>query len=376
MSIDRKSVRRLVLGGFILFLLIFWFTYTGRTLLDACRPMFTGLVIAYPMNIMISFFRRHDPLYNRKIMKSEKAHNVLTTVLAVILLLAILAFITGYVVPQLTGAVIALVDRVPTGVQELLEMPFVAKLLPRETEETLRNINWKDWINSLVNLVNSDDLFRSMTETASYTVSAISSFFFGILFACYFLSGKNTALSVSKRLVRAFVPEKHQEQVFHSGTLLNDCFHIFLVCQALQALIMGVAATVLMNLFRFPYASMIGVLSGLSALIPVIGGYIGAAFGTLMILTESPMMAALFLIFIIVLQNVIGLLIFPKLVGNSLGLPAVWTLAAVMVGSGLAGIMGILIGVPITAFFYRLIKEKLIKKEDEVSKGAAPGVVS
>ena len=155
--------------------------------------------------------------------------------------------------------------------------------------------------------------------------------------------------------------------MLHAGSLLHECFRSFIVCQAIQALVIGVSATVLMMLFGFPYASMIGSLNGFCALIPVIGGYLGAILGTLIILTDAPGMALLFLTFIVILQNVIGTFVFPRLIGRTLRLPSVWTLTAVLIGSGLAGITGILIGVPLTAFVYRMIKEKLEAKEAEMS---------
>lgn len=367
MKIDRKSISRLVLGGFMLFLLIYWFMFTGQKLMYACTPIFIGLVIAYPMNIMIQFFRTHDFLYKRRIIKSERVHNICCVILAVIVLLGCLAFIAGYMAPQLTACVIALLDKVPSGMAFILYQPITAQLLPPETMETLQQIDWTNWVNHLISMVSSDELFRSMRTTATSALSAFSSVLFGILFACYFLIGRQAAGRTAARMVRAFAPEARQESIFHAGKLLNECFHNFIVAQALQALIIGVCATVLMNLFRFPYASMIGTLNGFCALIPVIGGYLGAVLGTLMILTDAPGMALLFLIFIIVLQNVIGTLVFPRLIGQSLGLPSGWTLAAVLIGSGLGGITGILIGVPMTAFVYRRIKEKLEEREKTLS---------
>ncbi len=363
MRLDRKLISRLVVAGFMLFLLIFWFMYTGQRLLSACTPIFIGLVIAYPLNIMIQFFRKCDILYRRKILKSEKIHRILTATLAVIVLLGCISFIIGYMGPQLTAAAITLLDKVPSGIQYLLGQPFVVQLIPDETMETLQKIDWSKWINHLVSLVNSDELFRGMTVTATSALSAASNILFGILFACYFLSGKETMGKVAKRMVRAFAPEGKQEGILHTGRLLNDCFHSFIVCQATQALVTGISATVLMNVFRFPYAGMIGTLNGFCALIPVVGGYLGAILGTLMILTDSPGMALLFLIFIVILQNVIGTLVFPRLMGQSMGVPSGWTLAAVLIGSGLGGITGILLGVPLTAFGYRMVKEKLEEKE-------------
>ena len=167
------------------------------------------------------------------------------------------------------------------------------------------------------------------------------------------------------RTVRAFLDAEKEKIFFHYSGMLNECFHDFIVCQSLQALIIGVTSTIFLLIFRFPYATMIGVLNGFCALLPVIGGYIGAILGTLIILADSPQMAVMFLIVIVVIQNVVGTLVFPRLVGRSMGLPAVWTLAAVTIGSGMIGISGIVIGVPLAAFAYRCLGEQVLKREAE-----------
>jgi len=363
MKLNRKSIIRLVLGGFALFLLIYWFMFTGQQFLRACAPMMVGVVIAYPLDIMITFFRKHNFLYHRRIVKSERVSNILCVILAMIVLIGCAALIAGYIGPQLTACVIALLDKVPSGIRFLVYHPITVRLIPEDTLETLQQIDWNNWINHLVSQVSRDELFRNMTTTATSALSAFSNILFGILFACYFLSGRKKIGQTYRRMIRAFVPQQHQEAVLHSGALLRGCFHNFIICQALQALIIGVSATVLMNIFRFPYASMIGTMNGFCALVPVIGGYVGAVMGTLMILTDNPGMALFFLIFIVVLQNVIGTLVFPRIVGQSLGIPSGWTLAAVLVGTGLGGVTGILIAVPLTAFGYRMVKEKLEERE-------------
>ena len=363
MKVERKTIFRMVMGGFALFLLIYWFWFTGQRLISAATPIFIGVLIAYPLGILIRFFQSHDILYNRKILKSEKLHRGICTALAVIVLLGCLAFIAGYMGPQLTACAITLLDRVPSGIRYLLEMPFIVNLIPDETLEVLQEFDWTNWFNRLVTMFNSDDLFRGVTNTATSLLNAFSNVMFGILFACYFLSGRDQIGRTYRRMVQAWIPAGKQERVLRAGRLLNSCFHKFIVCQVLQAVIIGVSATLLMHLFRFPYASMVGAMNGFCALIPVIGGYIGAILGTLMILTDAPSMALLFLIFIVVLQNVVGTLIFPRIAGQSLGLPSGWTLAAVLIGSGLGGITGILIGVPLTAFGYRMVKDALAEKE-------------
>lgn len=364
MRLERRGLSWL-LTGFALFLLIYVYIFTGEKFLASCMPIFIGLVIAYPLNIMIGWFERHDILYHRGILKSEKAHRIICVVLAVIILAGCATFIVGYMGPQLTACFIALLDRVPGGIRFLLTQPFFTQVIPAETMETLQTIDWTNWINHLIALMNTDDLFQGMTTTATSALSAFSTVLFGILFAAYFLSGKQKVLEVLRRMVRAFVPEKRQEGILRAGSVLNECFHDFIICQATQALIIGVSATVLMYVFGFPYASMIGTLNGFCALIPVIGGYLGAILGTLMILADSPSMGLFFLIFIVLLQNIIGTLVFPRLIGRTLGLPAAWTLTAVLIGSGLAGISGILIGVPLTAFAYRMVGEKLREREAE-----------
>ena len=146
-------------------------------------------------------------------------------------------------------------------------------------------------------------------------------------------------------------------------SVLNDCFRRFIVGQCVEAVVLGVLCALGMTLLRLPYAAMIGALVGFTAIIPVAGAYIGAVIGAIMILTVSPIKALLFLVFILVLQQVEGNLIYPKVVGSSMGLPAFLVLAAVTVGGSLGGILGMLIGVPLTAAVYRLLKEDLKKAE-------------
>ena len=375
MNPERKRTIQIICTLFLLFLLIYIYFFTGQQFLNACKPIFIGLFIAYPMNIMISWFNKHDFLYNRKIIKSRKLHMTLCIVATLIVVLGSISFIAFFMAPQLTACVITLFDKVPSGIRYLIQLPLFTKLIPPESLEALQQVDWSNWVNHIATYINSDDLFRGMTSTATSALSAFSTVLFGILFAIYFLSGRNRALQVSKRFVHAFVPEGRQNEVFRCGALLNDCFHNFIVCQATQALITGISATVLMHIFRMPYASMIGVMNGFAALLPVIGGYIGAILGTLMTLADAPGQALFYLIFIIILQNVIGTLVFPRLMGQSLGLPAVWTLAAVMIGFGLGGIVGILIGVPLTCFFYRLGDDMLKKKEAQKRKEGVPNLL-
>ncbi len=365
MKLDRKLVRNIVTGGFILFILIYLYLYSGQIFLNACKPIFIGIAIAYIMNIMIGWFLKHDFFYNRHLVKNERIHTFFCTGLAVILLAACVTVIIWFIVPQLTACVITLMDKVPSGIRYLLSTPLAISLLPEETMETLQQIDWTKWLNHLVSIVNSDDLIQSMTSTATSALSVFSTVLFGIMFACYFTAGRQTRHQHMTRAVRAFLDNEKETVFFHYSGMLNKCFHDFIVCQSIQALIIGITSMVFLWIFRFPYATMIGVLNGFCALLPIVGGYIGAVLGTLIILADSPQMALMFLIVIVVIQNVVGTLVFPRLVGQSMGLPAVWTLAAVTIGSGMIGIAGIVIGVPLVAFAYRCLGEQVEKREAE-----------
>ena len=143
--------------------------------------------------------------------------------------------------------------------------------------------------------------------------------------------------------------------------ILNDCFHKFIVGQCIEAVVLGLLCTIGMTIFKFPYATMIGALIAFTALIPVAGAYIGAGVGAFMILTVSPMQALLFLVFIVILQQLEGNLIYPRVVGSSIGLPGIWVLAAVTIGGGIMGVAGMLIGVPLAAALYRILRDDLKK---------------
>ncbi len=370
MNIDSKSVRRLVIGGFILFLLIYFYLFVSERFLAASQPLIIGIIAAYVMNIMINWFDKHDYLYNKGKLKNTRLHEIFSVLEAVIVLLLCCAFIFGFVIPQLTACALTLLDKVPNGIRYILNLELVARLIPEDTMQTLKGIDWSRWMNHLISIVNKDDLFSSMTSTASTALTVFSTLLFGILFGIYFTTGRKQHFDRIRRLAHALLPDGKEEKVFYYGRLMNECCHDFIFCQGMQGLIMGVISTAFLLIFRFPYATMIGVMNGFCALLPVIGGYIGAILGMLVILADSPRMAIFFLIVIVVIQNVVGTVVFPRLVGKSLGLPAVWTLAAVTIGGGLAGIGGIMIGVPGTAFAYRCMQERVLRKEEEDRKKA------
>ena len=223
---------------------------------------------------------------------------------------------------------------------------------------SLERIDWQSKIAQMVQtlLVGFGGAAQAAFSTVSSAVSFIAGFVISLIFSLYLLSGKERLGSQFQRLLRAYLPEQWNERLGHVLTVCDGCFHKFIVGQCTEAVILGLLCIAGMTLLRFPYAVMIGTLIGFTALIPVAGAYIGAFVGAFMILTVSPLKAIGFLVFIVILQQLEGNLIYPKVVGTSIGLPGVWVLATVTVGGAVGGIGGMLLGVPLAASAYQLLR--------------------
>ena len=188
-------------------------------------------------------------------------------------------------------------------------------------------------------------------------------FFIGLTFAIYILAGKEKLKRQGFRLMRAWLPRRLGEVLIHVFSVCNQTFRHFIAGQATEAIILGSLCMVGMAILRIPYAPMIGALVGVTALIPVLGAFVGTIIGAIMILTVDPFKALVFVIFLLILQQVEGNLIYPKVAGAKINLPAMWVLAAVTVGGNLAGPLGMLLGVPAASAAYALLREATEKRE-------------
>ena len=176
--------------------------------------------------------------------------------------------------------------------------------------------------------------------------------------------------------MNVYLKPRRAAAIRHVLKTLNECFRSYIVGQCLEALILGALCTLGMLVFRFPYAVMVGTLVGFTALIPIAGAYIGAFVGAFMIFTVDPLKALLFLVYIVVLQQIEGNLIYPHVVGSSVGLPSIWVLAAVTLGGKLMGVAGMLFFIPLCSVLYALfrgyVKDRLAKKQVPAKKWRDP----
>jgi len=263
------------------------------------------------------------------------------------------------VVPELTACVELLIAQIPGAVSKAVSWLEANAAIPEEMLSSLQNIDWKSRIEQIISLLTSGvgSVMGTAVNVVSSVFSGIVTALFALIFSIYLLTGKEKLGSQFDRLMRRYMKDKLYNRSKYVLSVLNDCFHKYIVGQCTEALILGALCTAGMLLLGIPYATMTGAVISFTALIPVAGGYIGAAIGAFMILTVSPIQALIFLIFIVVLQQLEGNLIYPRVVGSSMGLPAIWVLAAVTIGGGVMGILGMLIGVPLAAALYRLLRE-------------------
>ena len=236
------------------------------------------------------------------------------------------------------------------------------ELSPMITEYIVNlNIDWQNLFQRLLSFAGSgiSSAFGNAFSFISTITGQIANLLFALIFAIYILSGKERLAAQFDRLLSAILKPAWKKKLYEVGDIFNQSFSSFISGQCIEAVILGILCIISMTILRFPYASVIGTLVGATALIPVLGAYIGGVVGFILIFTVNPMKAVYFIIFLCILQQLEGNLIYPRVVGASIGLPGIWVFAAVTVGGGLAGIPGMLIGVPLTAGVYQLLKKQL-----------------
>jgi len=349
------------LTGFALFLAVYyWETVTelGAALLQAGRALLVGCVMAYVLNIVMSFYERHIPAGAGGMARLRRPVCILAAIATVV---GVVVLLVHLVVPELMASVRLLAAEVPEAVEKALlwarDSGLFASDAMQEMLSSLENIDWRTKVMQLAGIVleGVGGAAQAAVATVSSVIGLVVTAVIGLIFALYLLAGKERLGSQLSRVMRRYLPEVWDGRVRYVLATLNTCFHKFIVGQCTEAVILGLLCMAGMTLLRFPYAVMVGSLVGFTALIPVAGAYIGAAVGAFMILTVEPMKALAFLVFIVVLQQLEGNLIYPKVVGTSIGLPGVWVLATVTLSGGLFGIGGMLVGVPLAAAVYQMM---------------------
>lgn len=354
---------RVGVSAFILFLCIRYWGAVARfaTLaLGAATPIILGCVLAFVLNIPMAFFERHyAPGSTRPL--TVKSRRPVCLVLALLSVAAVFLLLLWLVVPELTKCVSLLISQVPGTLNQMMGILAKSELVTPGMADYLAGLDWNQILDQTLRVVLNG--FGSMANLAAGVITSMVSWIItavmAFIFAIYVLLGKERLARQFKTLARRYGKESWRKGFVHVLEVVENSFHNYIVGQCTEAVILGALCATGMLIFRFPYAAVVGATVGFSALIPVAGAYIGGAVGFLLILTVSPMQAVLFLVYLVCLQQVEGNIIYPKVVGTSLGLPGIWVLAAVIIGGGVWGILGMVLGVPLAAAAYRLLREDI-----------------
>lgn len=338
-------------------------------LISTLKPLLLGCALAYVLNI---FMKKLETLYFPKredawVQKTRRPACVFASILLV--LIFILLFF-GLVIPTLGDSLKVLTRDIPTAFNRFQK--WIVKLLTDmpELQEQVKDLKI-DW-NSIYNKAGSflskgiGGFFNSAFSMVNVLFSGAYTMLMAVIFAIYLLFQKETLKRQLHKVLAAYVPERSYEKLEVFLKIAHECFTNFITGQLTEAVIIGSLCAAGLFILRVPYAAMTGVIVGVTALIPVVGAYLGAVLGAFMILTVSPFKALVFIIYLVILQQLEGNLIYPKVVGSSIGLPGMWVLAAVTVGGGLFGVVGMLTGVPLAATFYKwssmCVNQKLLRE--------------
>lgn len=368
-KLDRLVVRYILLiAGLVLILFNYQtiFSWLGR-LWIVLTPVITGVIIAYILNILMVKFEssfapgRDHPLVNA-------IRRPISIILSIMVIILVLIFVLGLVVPQIYNVITAAISAIPQVISAIERfLDNIEQLLPEESQRLFGGVEsaWVEISDRLGSFgLNS---FSGVINTTLSTVGSVTSFlinlFLGLIFAFYILMSKERLIDQFTRMVTTYMSEAAARRIFYVLTTVDESFTSFLTGEVIDATILGTLVTIGMWIFRFPYAGMIGVLTGVFALIPLLGAYISGAIGIVLISVHSLSQALWFLIFIIIIQQIEGNIIYPRVVGSSLGLPGMWVLFAVTVGGGLMGIPGMLLGVPIASATYKILRRDVRERE-------------
>ena len=372
MKLDVKTCLRAGVTIFLLYLCIHYWPSVARTgslLLSAAMPLLLGAVMAYLVNILMTFYEHR--LFGRAASGAGlKLKRPLCMALAFATLLIIVVLLLVLVIPELVSCIRVIAAGVPGVVADFTKWCEEQGILPETIADPLAQIDWKSRMTAIVKVLTAGvgSAANAIVNTVTSVVSGFVTFFMALIFSIYLLLGKEKLGRQLQKIMERYLRDGWNRKIRYVVGVVNDCFHRYIVGQCTEAVILGVLCMLGMLLIRLPYATMIGALIGFTALIPVAGAYIGAIVGAFMILTVSPVKALIFLVFIVILQQLEGNLIYPKVVGSSLGLPALWVLAAVTVGGGVLGVPGMLLGVPLSAAVYRLIRNDVYGTVENVEE--------
>ncbi len=360
-----KKIRELIVFTALLVVALWKFDVVLgvlKTIWDIIFPFVLGGAIAFLTNVPMSFLEKkifENVKKKNKIVR--KLERPISLILTIVLVVGVIALVMFGVIPQLTRTMGTLVTSINDFIPQMQSWigdffhnnQEIMNLVDQIEFDPDQAIKWG--ISLLGN--GAGNMMNTTMSAVGSIVSGVATFFIAFSFACYILFQKEKLHIQIRKVFFAFLPRQKADAFLKVCSLTYRTFANFLAGQCLEAVILGSMFVVTLSILRMPYALLIGVLIAFTALIPIFGAFIGCAVGSFLIFMVSPQQAILFVIVFLVLQQIEGNLIYPHVVGESVGLPSIWVLAAVTIGGNLMGIVGMLVFIPLLSVFYTIFRE-------------------
>lgn len=339
-----------------------------RHILGIFSPVITALCIAFVLNVLLTALENKAFRFMDKSKKGfiRKAKRPLCLVLTYLLAFGLIVLLIAFIIPDIADTFIYLAERLPSfmtearvWIEDILEKFNLSQnLIPNI------KIDWTAMANGIKDyaLSYSETIFGSAVNFTASFASGIYKLVFSIMISAYILACKERIGRFTTRFIDAFLPKKSANTVYHISSTTYEYFSKFIGGQLTESVILGTLFYIGMTIFRFPNAAVISIFIGVTSLVPIVGATVGVIVGFLLILITSPIKAILFIAFFVVIQQIEGSLIYPRVVGKSVGLPGVIVVCAVLVGGNIGGILGALTGVPVSAVLFVLVKEAIAKR--------------
>ncbi|MDK7050212.1 AI-2E family transporter [Aerococcus sanguinicola] len=375
-AIERMALKLLLLTALLVLIIVNWQSTLSifATLRGVAYPLILGCAIAYVVNILMSKYEKW--LFPN----TEKAwldglRRGLAMFLAFLTIILVVISVLMLVVPQAVNAVTTFIYAVPALIRDVERFFFdLADRFP----QVLTMINRIDFdIQNITQRVGqaatsfAQSTLQSLLAMAATSASAVMNWVLGLMFSVYLLSSKEKLGKQFRHLVTNYCTPRHSNFILNVVGLAHHSFSNFIAGETVEAAILGSLVAAGMWVLQLPYAGMIGALTAVLAFIPILGAYVSAGIGALLLLTNSFSQMVIFLIFIVVIQQLEGNLIYPFVVGNSIGLPGLWVLVAVTIGGGVAGVLGMILGVPLASMFYLMVQKDMRYRDRLQGMGAS-----
>ena len=381
MELSRKTMKKLALliaFAALAFTAFEWFDGAARAavfLLDLLAPFLAGGAVAFVLNVPMRFIESRlmptpggKPAASRKVRRLIRVVSLLLTFLFVVLVILVLVLV---IAPELVRTVSGLGTTIQAAVLRFLawaEEMFANNPQVMEWLNSLtfnwQSINWQSLINQVVDFVKSGaaSILSSAFSTVMSVFGGVADTFVAFAFACYLLLQKEKLGLQCRKAIYALLPRKGADRVVEVFSLSHRIFSSFITGQCTEAVILGTMFFIVMSILNMPYAVLVGCTIAVTALIPIVGAFIGCGLGAFLLLMVSPMQALIFVVMFLILQQVEGNLIYPHVVGSSVGLPSIWVLAAVSIGGSLMGVAGMLLFIPMTSVIYTLFRQFVYRR--------------